>query len=138
MNNKKYVCGFCFNLEETKVALIEKKRPSWQKGLLNGIGGKIEINEYRDSAMRREFLEETGLEINDWKLFCTYQGPGYFVYFYKSFSDKLDKIKTMTDEIVSVFDLNSLNDLTIPNLKWLIPLALDSNELLNYCLENKI
>ena len=38
----KYVVGFAFNKEKTKVLLIKKTKPDWQAGQLNGIGGKIE------------------------------------------------------------------------------------------------
>lgn len=66
---KQYVVGFIFNWQLNKVLLIEKDRPEWQKGLLNGIGGKVEdIDEcYGDNdkfktAMRRESIEECGIE----------------------------------------------------------------------------
>lgn len=39
---KEYVLGFAFNRERTKIVLILKNRPDWQKGKYNGIGGKIE------------------------------------------------------------------------------------------------
>ena len=39
---QKYSLGFVFDLPVEKVLLIEKQRPEWQKGKLNGIGGKIE------------------------------------------------------------------------------------------------
>jgi len=38
----KYVCGFLFDMAFKHVALINKVRPDWQKGKLNGIGGKVE------------------------------------------------------------------------------------------------
>src|ERR1035437_6897488 len=52
------------------VWLIRKARPEWQKGMLNGIGGHVEENENTMTAMTREFNEETGLTILDWKKFC--------------------------------------------------------------------
>ena len=39
---KKYVLTFLFTSDYKNVWLIEKNRPNWQKGSLNGIGGKIE------------------------------------------------------------------------------------------------
>lgn len=56
-----YVCGFMFSPTLTQVVLIEKKKPSWQKGLLNGVGGKVEPREEPSYAMAREFKEETGV-----------------------------------------------------------------------------
>lgn len=39
------VLGFVFNKEHTKIALIKKNRPEWQKDKYNGIGGHIEKKE---------------------------------------------------------------------------------------------
>lgn len=58
-----YVCGFAFDTSR-KVFLILKNRPEWQKGKLNGIGGKIEPGETALRAMAREFKEEAGLDIH--------------------------------------------------------------------------
>jgi 8-oxo-dGTP diphosphatase len=58
----KYALGFAFNYDRTHVLLVWKNRPRWQNGLLNGIGGKIEANEFPFAAMKREFYEETGLD----------------------------------------------------------------------------
>ena len=52
---KEYVVGFMFSEE------ILKNKPDWQAGRLNGVGGKVEPNEYPDQAMVREFEEETGV-----------------------------------------------------------------------------
>lgn len=40
---------------------IVKKKPDWQKGRINFVGGKIEPGESPHEAARREFYEETGL-----------------------------------------------------------------------------
>ena len=45
MIKKHYVLGFIFNRQKDNVLLVEKKRPEWQKGKWNGIGGKIKENE---------------------------------------------------------------------------------------------
>jgi len=136
MKKTLYVCGFCFDLERTKVVLIKKERPDWQKGKLNGVGGHVE--EYDASiceAMQREFFEETGLEILNWALFSIYTAEDYIVYFMKNFSSEIDNVKTTTDEEIGIYSLELLNLIingettleTIPNLKWLIPLSLDNN-----------
>lgn len=69
----KFVVGFPFDENREHVLLVRKLRPEWQKGLLNGIGGKIEITENSREAMRRECLEETGLVL-DWKHKAHMQG----------------------------------------------------------------
>lgn len=67
---KNYVVGFAFN--DNHVLLIEKKRPSWQKGSYNGIGGHIEEGETPKAAMVREFEEECGIASmeKDWEQFA--------------------------------------------------------------------
>jgi 8-oxo-dGTP diphosphatase len=58
-----YVVGYCFNEDFSEVALIEKRKPAWQAGKLNGIGGKVEPGENIVEAMAREFEEEAGVYI---------------------------------------------------------------------------
>jgi 8-oxo-dGTP diphosphatase len=40
-----YVLGFLFDPSQKDVVLIKKLKPEWQKGKLNGVGGKIEEGE---------------------------------------------------------------------------------------------
>lgn len=62
-----YCVGFAFY--GTDVILINKARPAFQKGLFNGVGGKIEFGESAFQAMVREFFEETKTltHIQQWK-----------------------------------------------------------------------
>lgn len=55
---KHYCVGFGYYGD--CVVLVKKERPEWQKGFLNGVGGKLEKNESPLEAMIREFFEETG------------------------------------------------------------------------------
>lgn len=131
MQKVDYVAGFLFDAKGERVALIEKARPEWQKGKLNGIGGHIEKGETPSQAMRREFREETGVDVRDWLHFGTLQGESdvnRVVHFFLCFEDAalytIMEGRQFTDERVSVFwvdDLKSLN--VIPNLRWLIPMA---------------
>jgi 8-oxo-dGTP pyrophosphatase MutT (NUDIX family) len=61
-NEQDYVLGFVkvkdFKVLKPKVLLMIKQRPEYQKGKLNGIGGKIEAGETPIKAMIREFGEE--------------------------------------------------------------------------------
>lgn len=84
---KNYVAGLMFSSNGETVALIVKNKPDWQKDLLNGIGGKIEPQDYSltqgiptvqatqlfasNKAMIREFEEETEVNTDskDWNLF---------------------------------------------------------------------
>lgn len=108
MNRVEMVCGFVFNSDYSKVMLIRKNRPSFLKGMLNGIGGKIEANETALNAMMRECHEETGLVINiqDWKLYLTITEAAYSLYWYVAVvsDDILNQAKSMTDEYVDIFN----------------------------------
>lgn len=154
-NPKEYVVGFMFNEDKSKVALIRKTHPDWQKGLLNGIGGKIEKDEAPYDAMDREFGEETGYTVGDdivntdengkiipdwfkytWQQFLEYNGNGYVVYFFKTIGD-LSKLRTTTDEVVEIREVSSLPILeVIPNLRWIIPMAMDKDDVGGEVFEN--
>jgi 8-oxo-dGTP diphosphatase len=121
-----YVAGFLF--DNGQVALIQKNKPEWQKYKLNGIGGKIELGETPHEAMVREFYEETGCRIDQWRVFAKLRGSDWKVYFFSAEGDhKL--CSSITDEQVKFCLVDRLYDYPlIPNLHWLIPLALDSDK----------
>ncbi len=134
---KRYVVGFMLDPTLNKVVLIRKQRPDWQKGKLNGVGGKVEENESPYDAMPREFREETGVETHGWQLFAVYNfgdlgtpgslGEIYF-YFYWLIGD-VSKPKSVTDEQIVVMDVETLSwrDDAIPNLRWLVQMARSMN-----------
>jgi 8-oxo-dGTP diphosphatase len=129
----KYVVGFMFNFNN--VVLIKKTKPDWQKGLWNGVGGKVEDGEYLDSAMRREFLEEAGVNtgLDQWQPFATLvdKAGTHKVHFYRSRVVTRPAIRTMTEEFVDWVHLDDINlgkINVVPNLKWLIPFALGTND----------
>lgn len=126
-----YVAGFLFDGTGNRVALIEKQRPEWQRGKFNGIGGRIEEGETPEKAMRREFKEETGVDVREWYHFATLSGESnvaWTVHFFCA-HDTVDLIDVRdepqkTDERVFVFEVSALTyEHTIPNLRWLIPMA---------------
>jgi len=123
-----YVVGLAFNDLETSVLLIEKNRPDWQSGYLNGIGGKIENGESAVESMIREFKEETGLDIDKWEEIATVTGYDNHVTFFKAVDNSIYQARSMTDEEVVLIncdeELYECN--LIYNLKWLIPLSLDN------------
>ena len=107
--------------------LVRKNRPEWQKGLLNGIGGKIEPGESSLDAMRREFLEETSLDIQDWTCFSQVQGEGYVLDFYFAMTDyvNLQSAKTTTDEKIEHYWVDKIpDDQMVPQLKDMMNLAM--------------
>lgn len=135
---QEYVLGFVFSGDLSKVALIQKNRPDWQKGYLNGIGGKIEsvgegYLEQPLDAMIREFKEEAGVLTTDmdWTGWGVLDSERFIIYLYKNFSDQiLNQISTQTDEIISIYKVSDiLNDKfpTLDNIKWLLTSAIDEN-----------
>ena len=126
MTKTDYVLGFHFRDRNT-VALIRKKRPEWQAGKLNGIGGKVEKGEAPLLAMRREFFEETGARVRKWRNFALVSGLEYRLHCFTASGDEL--LKTTTDEEViwaNLLDPKAWEQM-IPNLNWLIPLAGDKD-----------
>ena len=71
---KKYVVIFLFTKDYKKVLMIKRNKPPY-KDCWNGIGGKIEENETEIQAAIRECHEETGIKLNNPKLFITYIYP---------------------------------------------------------------
>lgn len=138
---KIYVAGFLFSKNGESVALVEKQKPDWQKGKLNGIGGKVEEGETPAQAMQREFKEEAGLDIADWTPFCVLtgndaayvdKGTEFEVHFFSAFDDEVYNVKTIETEVVSYYSVDYMSPLNlIPNLKWLIPLALEPGLIAN-------
>lgn len=149
MTTKHYVLGFMFTPDERSVVLIQKARPSWQVGLLNGVGGAVEAGESLENAMSREFLEETGVntEPDSWTYFhriveehprdITQAPHSVMVSCFYTYNENAYQARTRTDESVRLCPVSQIfrwstarpgPRLCISNLRWLIPLALDTNE----------
>ena len=121
---QRYVVGFMFDFEKEYVLLIRKTKPEWQRGLLNGIGGKIEPGESALEAMRREFEEETGIYQLQWNQFCVLKDAKdeWQVHFFECIGP-LELAKDTTEELPEICKVSELPSNVIPNLKWLIPMA---------------
>ena len=127
-----YVLGFVFSdCLDSKVLLIEKTKPAWQKGKLNGIGGKIEPGETPLEAMVRETNEETGLSVVDYVHYCTMSFAQDTVLVFVGFADfDLLRDESPTEEklhVVKIPDvlLKKTEIPTMSNLPWLIAMAHD-------------
>lgn len=117
----RYVLGFLF--DNNVVVLIRKNRPAWQKGLLNGVGGHIEPGETPLQAMVREFREETGATVENWRHFATMCGDGFEVVCFFADGNAL-VCRTATDEEVALmFKPTILAAGCIDNVPWLIEMA---------------
>lgn len=125
----KYVVGFLFRPELDSVVTIRKTKPDWQRGKLNGVGGKVEFGEKPVEAMTREFYEETGAAVLEgrWSEFLVMDGPGWVVHCFCAVG--AEEVETKTEEEVVEFNhvlgsvLGRCN--VLPNLLWVIPMALD-------------
>lgn len=147
MNKIFYTLGFLFDEEFHNVGLIHKARPLWMKGLLNGIGGKVnlDVRESAHDCMVREFEEETTVKVKRWIPFAMMNGVDVLDTlwqvdcFYACVPiSMLMKIESPTDEEVKVYEMKYLRRLkTIPNVQWLIPLAVDHYKNINYKIEIK-
>jgi 8-oxo-dGTP diphosphatase len=94
-----YCLGFVVDPSGERVLLMEKRRPSWQAGRLNGIGGKVEGEETGVEAMVRECQEETGLVLpaDAWAPMGAIAFEGGQVHVYVATGD-VDAAQALTDE----------------------------------------
>lgn len=131
----RYVVGFVFTPDLREVVLLRKLKPAWQRGLLNGPGGKVEEGEDYFGAMQREYAEEVGgITPVGWRLtvVMTHLGGrqpgdhGYVLHFFRAFAEGLKCATARTDEPVGVYRVKYLPKLDcVPNLRWVIPLSAD-------------
>lgn len=125
---KKYSLGFAFDAAAKRVVLIQKARPSWQRGLLNGVGGHVEEGESYHACIAREFKEETGVEIyeSNWKMFARLFSPHFEMHVFAAFTNEITYCRSITDEPISICNVDDLLSLpTIGNVPWLIHAAID-------------
>lgn len=130
---QEYVLGFAMNPSRTRVLLLVKETPLWQRGLINGIGGKKEAQESSSQAMQREFREETGLEtsVEQWHHFGAMGSEHFRVeLFWTTMSEaQLSEHQSLTPERVSLYDFSLLLShrfhKCMPNLSWILGALLD-------------
>lgn len=121
---KAYTLGILFSDDLNQVLLIEKQRPDWQKGLYNFPGGHIEEGETALNCIKREFKEETNLEIKDWLYIGKIVNKdNYFVDVFTSIHNTDEIGQKMTDECPEWVECDSPDVPMISNLYWLIPFA---------------
>lgn len=122
----------CLLVDGDNILLIRKNRPAWQYGKINIVGGKVEDGESPKVAAIREVFEETGLIIDDPRMFCelTTKFPGQARVFFFVSETNIELYKQKTDEKLVKMKISSLlsNEDIIPNLKYLIFLALDKDK----------
>lgn len=134
--NVEYVLGFYFLNNRENVVLIRKNKPAWQAGKLNGVGGRIESTDESPAvAMTRKFHEETGKHVAIWNLFSVLEFPGATVDCFFAHGDRSGLRlgpDSPTEEKVNAYFVEWILlripfvawPVIVPNLRWLIPLAL--------------
>lgn len=132
-----YVLGFMFSPDANHVVLITKDHPEWQKGKLNGVGGKLNQEELdaghhagTAAAMVREFKEETSVTTtpDQWRRFAVMQNDTSEVYCFCCKSPSVYAIESVEKEVAGRFLVRNLfhnYNNVIPNINWLLPMALD-------------
>jgi len=125
---KKYVLGFLFSEDNKYVSLIWKKKPEEQKGLLNGIGGKVEDGEDYFTAIEREFFEETGVKVSTWFKRGVMQNKNWIVYVFCAFDKQIHNVSSPTDEKVEIIEISNISSYkTYADVNVLIPLCITRN-----------
>jgi 8-oxo-dGTP diphosphatase len=130
---KTYVLGFAFDEQKTQVLLVQKQKPKWQEGLLNGIGGKIKPNENACNAMYRECYEETNL-ILGWENKGFMSGINndkspFECHIFYAYDNKIFDFKQVEEEPLAlhspfVIIRPDYEGFIVPNLSFLIPFGL--------------
>ena len=127
---KEYVVTFLFTMDYKSIWLIEKQKPAWQKGCLNGIGGKIERGEAPQQAAIREIKEEAGVNINidfihrvGHMVGVNNDGNKFKVFVFTGKTH--DKLKTVEFEEIKLMPVNTVKDYRhIENVPMLIEACL--------------
>ena len=130
----KYVVGLMFSPNLEKVALIRKRRPTWQIGKLNGIGGHIEGDEAPGLAMAREFEEEAGgPKTSSWvkvaEMSDSYGGYILHVFTAKGDIEGTGGCKSKTEEKSEIWPVRDIlmvpEESVVSSLKWLILMSIN-------------
>jgi 8-oxo-dGTP diphosphatase len=128
-----YVVGFAFDGVES-VLLVLKDKPDFLKGKWNGVGGKVEPSEEPLAAMVREFQEETGIptEPADWTQIAFMETPRSRVWFFRAADVNIHEAPDAvidSGEALGAFWVDDLPHNVKENLRWLLPLALEAEQL---------
>jgi 8-oxo-dGTP pyrophosphatase MutT (NUDIX family) len=125
---KKYVLGYVFYQDAAnapRVFLIRKNRPAWMVGRWNGLGGKIEEGETPPQAMRREFREEGGVDVEQWTPLVHIQTADSSIHVFSAAVTiaAAGRVHSATDEMVLPFYLDAIPENVLPNVRWMVHMA---------------
>ncbi|MBL3520939.1 NUDIX domain-containing protein [Aliarcobacter lanthieri] len=94
-----------------KILLLRKNNPDWQRGLYNGIGGKVDIDSTPIDTIIKISKEEIGLDILNWnELETIILANGVELTYLLSLVDEeqIKKAKSLTDERLEIFNIDKL------------------------------
>lgn len=126
----RFTVGFIFDASLERVLLVHKEKPDWQKGFLNGIGGKYEANETAAACIRRETMEESRLDITEsaWMQVGTIRrGTAEVDVMTACYAGNRADAVMADYEKVEWFLVRELPSTMLDNLAWLIPLSLEKH-----------
>ena len=106
--------------DNKEILLLKKNNPDWQKGLYNGIGGKVELNTTPLETIIKKCQEELGVNISNWiELDSEISSSGIeIVYFLTTLNEgEIKKLQSQTDERVELFSINNLPTNILQDLK---------------------
>ena len=112
------VVGIVTDNEE--ILLLKKNNPDWQKGLYNGIGGKVELNTTPLETIIKKCQEELGVNISNWiELDSEISSSGIeIVYFLTTLNEgEIKNLQSQTDERSELFSINNLPTNILQDLK---------------------
>lgn len=106
--------------DNKEILLLKKNNPDWQKGLYNGIGGKVELNTTLLETIIKKCQEELGVNISNWiELDSEISSSGIeIVYFLTTLNEgEIKKLQSQTDERAELFSINNLPTNILQDLK---------------------
>ncbi|WP_181403256.1 NUDIX domain-containing protein [Aliarcobacter cryaerophilus] len=106
--------------DNKEILLLKKNNPDWQKGLYNGIGGKVELNTTPLETIIKKCQEELGVNISNWiELDSEITSSGIeIVYFLTTLNEgEIKKLQSQTDERLELFSINNLPTNILQDLK---------------------
>lgn len=124
-NEKQKLAVICYANYDGKILFMKRKNEPFA-GFLVPPGGKVEVNEGIEEAIRREFKEETGLELSnlELKMVTSETGPEKYNWILFIFTARVDSQNTIDceegelvwiekDDLLSV-ELSPIDKLLIP------------------------
>ena len=106
--------------DNKEILLLKKNNPDWQKGLYNGIGGKVELNTTPLETIIKKSEEDLGINISNWReLDSEISSSGIeIVYFLTTLNEnEIKKLQSQTDERAELFSINNLPTNILQDLK---------------------